>query len=384
MKGSGLYPEGEVVHRNLSADYTDVARLLSALRAEGFSGVVAIEAGERAGAFYLSSGEVIDAAVGEETHPSASMGEEAAEELLALAENPGALINVVRLSAKDVEFAAARPRAEVLFARLSTDYVRMDRLVQSLAADRLTGFVEISSGDNEHLGVLFLLDGEAAGMQMVSLDGASSAYHEGKMVPALIQEVMRRGALLTVYRSVPAENGATAPPWRDGAVAARIDARLPAGKEGPAATRRIVSLVDRQKEGDGGQDVRTDFVDGLEKVFGRIERFTDGLALRGCFERAFRRACVEKSELYPFLDPFEGLFDYDGAQIRIDTEVGTEEFAVGIAECLNLSLSYLRRELPGSAVLPPGLKAEIDASFSRYEDAIRRIGLQSVVPATMR
>ncbi|MGD0229038.1 MAG: DUF2226 domain-containing protein [Syntrophorhabdales bacterium] len=406
-----LYPKGEIVHQNLSADYTDVRRLLSTLKAGGFAGVVVVEAADRKGAFFLSSGRVIDAAVGEEANPAAVVGEEAADELFALSEQAETMLHVYRLTERDVEFSAGKLRSEVLFTGLSTDFVRMDRFLQKLAVDKETGFIEIFTKNNQPLGVLFLKDGQEAALQVISERGTSS-FFEQKAVPALMQEVMRQGAVFNVYRSLPAapmkETGtadvdvaacrsadvdvaagrttdvdvaASRSADVDVAAGRTADRKVQAEEATPAG--RVVTLAEKQKGG-ATADVRTEFVTALSKVFGKIQRFADGLARKGGFERAFKRACVEKSDLYPFLDPFEGLFEYNGMKIRLDEEVETEDFAVGVAECLNLSLSYLRKELPKNAALPPALKGEIESCFTHYHDVIKRSGLQSVVPATLR
>jgi hypothetical protein len=291
------------------------------------------------------------------------------------------MIHVYRLTDREVEFSVGKLRSEVIFTGLSTDFVRMDRFVQKLAADKVTVFIEIFTKNNQPLGVLFLKDGEVVGLQMISEPGTSS-FFEQKAVPALVQEIMRQGAVFNVYRSLSATAAREAGAG-DEDVTAGGTADRPVQAEEAASPGKVVTLVEKLKGGATPEDVRTEFVTALQKVFGTIQRFADGLAEKGGFERAFTRACVEKSDLYPFLDPFEGQFDYNGTKIRLDKEVETEDFAVGVAECLNLSLSYLRKELPRNAALPPALQGEIESSFKHYQDVVKRSGLQSVVSATM-
>ena len=97
----------------------------------------------------------------------------------------------------------------------------------------------------------------------------------------------------------------------------------------------------------------------------------DSVSQKGSFQRAFKKACVERSESHPFLDPFEGLFDYQGKKIYLDAKVGTEEFITAIAECLDLTLSYIKKDLPKNATLTSGLKGDIESAFNSYQDIVR-------------
>jgi hypothetical protein len=75
--------------------------------------------------------------------------------------------------------------------------------------------------------------------------------------------------------------------------------------------------------------------------------------------------------LYHFLDPFEGQFEYQGKKIRLDATIETEEFITAIAECLDLTLTYIKQELPKNVVLPPGLKGDLESTFKKHQDIIK-------------
>ena len=101
-----IYPKGEAVYQNLSTEYTNLPQLLSTLKPKGFSGIVEIDMAGKKGAFFMVSGEVINAASGIETDPPAMVGEEAAEKLLALSTRPNGVLNVYQLPSIKVEFAS--------------------------------------------------------------------------------------------------------------------------------------------------------------------------------------------------------------------------------------------------------------------------------------
>ena len=120
-----IYPQGKIIHQNLSAEYTDVPQLLNTLKANGFSGVIEVEAESRKGAFFIVSGNIINAAIGLESDPPAMVGEPAVHELHSLARQPKGLLHVLELSAAQIEILTGPFSSEVVFKALSTDFIRI-------------------------------------------------------------------------------------------------------------------------------------------------------------------------------------------------------------------------------------------------------------------
>lgn len=129
---------------------------------------------------------------------------------------------------------------------------------------------------------------------------------------------------------------------------------------------------------------RMDLISDLERVLSKLESFTDHIGSKGDFQRLFRHNCVEESEEYHFLDPFEGQFEYDSGKIALSGDVGSGDFAIATANCLNIVLANLNKDYLKGAALPPGLKGEIETTFRNYKEIIKNAGLPSIVPANMR
>jgi hypothetical protein len=376
-----VYPRGEIVHQNLSAEYTDVPQLLSTLRSNGFAGTVEIQAGDKKGAFFIVSGKIINAAVGGEKDSPAVVGEEAVEELLVLSTQTNAVLNIYKLIAKQVEFAASMLQSEIVFNGLSTDFVRLDRFIKKLTNEKHTGYIEIFTKENQRVAVLSLIEGETVDLQ-VHQDSGELSFFEQKLIPSFLEEISKQGVMFNVYRTPapsPAKEGTKEA--EEGAV---VQADQQQAKEPEENGGRTPSQDDRQKDEAVLANDRNEFVAAIQGVFLKIEKFVNGFSEKGGFQRAFKRACVEKSDSYPFLDPFEGQFDYQGGKLRLDSQVATEDFAVGVADCLNLTLTYLQKELPKNIALPQGLKGDIESSFKRYQEIVRDSGIPSVVPPTLR
>jgi len=408
-----IYPQGKTIHQNLSAEYTDVPQLLSSLKGNGFSGVVEIEAGGRKGVFFMAGGGIVNAAIGVDSDPPAMVGDHAVQELFALARQPQGLFHVFELTTAEVEFATGPLNAELVFKELSTDFIRMDQFVKKLADEKHTGYIEIFSKDNRRIGALSFRGGDVVGLQTVSESGSMDLF-ELEAIPSVLDDAVRNGAVFNVYRSAgvshpapgtadfgsaraasapktqippprqkPEGKPVSDPPVVEPPKQAQPAVENPAQKEPPAPVA-VEAPAAAQGTDDASANGRKEFILSLQRVLLKIESFADHITKKGDFQRLFRQTCVERSDIYHFLDPFEGQFEYDSGKIHLDDGVGSEDFALAAADCINLVLTTLNKEFLKGAALPPGLKGEIESAFRHYKETIKDSGLQSVVPANMR
>lgn len=417
-----IYPQGKTIHQNLSAEYTDVPKLLSTLEGNGFSGVVEIEGGGKKGVFFIATGQMVNAVIGVDSDPPAMIGDHAVPELLALARQPQGLLHVFELTAAQVELATGPLRSELVFKDLSTDFIRMDQFVRKLGDDKHTGYMEIVSKDNKQIGTLSFRNGDVVGLQAVSESGQTTLF-EGEAIPSVLDNAVRHGAVFNVYRSAgvtgaaggmadsdphaedQAAPKAPVPPARPKREPKPVsepltevekqEERIPEGpavEKGvsterlgkPAASAQLeVHAEDREMDETSAKD-RRELIAALERILSKLESFIDHVSKRGEFLRVFRQTCVDGSDIFHFLDPFEGQFEYDSGKIRTDDTISSDDLAVATAYCLNLVLTGLNKEFLRGAALPPGLKGEIESAFRHYKEAIRNSGLPSVVPANMR
>ena len=159
--------------------------------------------------------------------------------------------------------------------------------------------------------------------------------------------MVREGAILDIYR---AEVRKPAP---------QPVQSLPAGKE--EGLKEVIRI--------------------FEGVLMRAEKLVDEASEKGTFRRIFKKSLIERSEQYPFLDPFGGEFDYRDGMIQFTGEVKDKDFSQGLGECLQNTLAYIEEELPKSKMLPLKLRAEIESSLEPHRDTINRLGLDSTIPS---
>jgi hypothetical protein len=381
-----IFPKGEVVHQNLSTEYTDVPDLLSTLTSNGFAGVVEVELPHEKGAFFIRKGHVLSAVVEWGPGQATIFGHEAMDELLILTSKEVGTLNIYKLSPTQVDAIVSRFCSEIVFKGLMTDFVKLDKFIQKLSMENHTGYIEVFTKKNQIMGTLFLKEGELVDLHLPS-ESEYPSLSEPKAIPAFLEDVIRQGAVFDVYRSlvenVPSGEHETEPLAKP--VVEDKNENIIKAEEEPYQEEEVETseeaIDDIEEEYmELSTNGRGDVLSILQEVIVKTEKFVDGFSQEGIFLRAFKRALIERSDLYPFLDPFTDQFDYRHGEITLDEEIELNHFATGIADCFNLTLSHLKKEFPKNMNLSPNIKAELESKFKLYQDAMKRFGVQSVPP----
>jgi hypothetical protein len=340
-----IFPKGRARHENLMTAYTDLTALLSTLKTERFSGTVEIEFPQKKGVLFIDSGEIINGEAKSDGGTKRLIGQEAIRALLSLSNQKDGVLHIYQLFPEQVVILANSLHHEVVFKGLSTDFTRLDRLLHKLKEERHTGFIEVFSKAQKPLGVLFFQEGEPVEMYTISDSGPSTFGR--KSIPAFVESVVREGAILDIYR---AEGRGRSP-----------EPVLPLSPEKAEPLKEIIQI--------------------FEGVLSKAEKLVDESSEKGTFRRIFKKSLIEKSDQYPFLDPFGGEFDYRDGMIQFAGEIKGRDFTQGISESLQSTIFYIEEELPKSKMLPLKLRAEIESSLEPHRDTIRQLGLESVIPS---
>lgn len=381
------WPRGETVHQNLSTEYTNVPDLLLTLTSNGFDGVVEVVLSRETGTFFVSEGQVRGAAVESGPGQATKFGREVTEELLGLINTQVGTLNIYKLSPSQVDAIISKFCSEIVFKGLTTDFVKLDKFIQKLGVEHHTGYIEVFTKKNIIMGTLFLREGEMVDLHLPS-EPEVPALSEPQAIPAFLEDVIRQGAIFDVYKSC-IENIPSAEPVAQKRLepASEVDEEEMLPLEEP--TKPGSETVDARDEieeqaeeipGEFSLDGRDHVLGALKEIIARTERFVDGFSQEGIFLRAFKRSLIEKSDLYPFLDPFMDQFDYRKGEISLDEDVELEQFATGIADCFNLTLAHLKKEFPRTMNMSLNVKAELESTFKLYQDAMQQSGVQSVAP----
>ena len=359
-----MFPKGEVRHQNLLTAYTDVSALLSALKSEGFSGILEIEFPEKKGTIFIDSGEVLNAEIKERGNGERTIGKEGIQAFLTSSSQKNGVLNVYRLLPEHVALITSHLQHEVLFKELSTDYTRLDRLLLKLREDKHDGFIEILTKEKKALGVLFVEGGEPVEMFTVPESGPS--VFGRKSIPAFLENVGKQGgAVLNVYKS---------------------RSKIPKKEKVILESKPVLESkpTSESKPSVRGRDGLKEVIPILQEILSNAEKLVDAASRNGTFIGTFKKSLIEKAEIFSFLDPFAGEFEYHDGVIQFSGEVGEKEFTKGILECLNTTILLLEKELPKNKMLPLKLGAEIKSSLELHSDALKRLGLTEAISSPLR
>ena len=353
-----IFPRGEVLHKSLSTAFTDFSALLSTLKTGDFNGIIEIEFPDSKGIIFIDAGEVINAEAKVGPDSKRIIGKEAIQTLMTLSNQKDGVINIYRLSPERVAIVAGNLQHEILFKGLSTDFTRLDRLLIKLREEKHNGFIEVRTKEDQAMGVLFLEGGEP--VEMFTTPETGPSVFGRKSIPIFVENAIKQGAIFDVYKS-------------QGKIL----------KKEIEEVKEIKEVKEKRVPGRGEELKNLSPI--LQEILSQTEKLVDGTyRKKGFFIKIFKESLIEKSEEFPFLDPFAGEFEYREGAIQFTGEVGIKDFAKGIVECLVTTLSRLEKELPKDKILPLKLKAGIESSLEQHREVLKRLGVEPITASIFK
>ena len=353
-----IFPRGEVLHKSLSTAFTDFSALLSTLKTGDFNGIIEIEFPDSKGIIFIDAGEVINAEAKVGPDSKRIIGKEAIQTLMTLSNQKDGVINIYRLSPERVAIVAGNLQHEILFKGLSTDFTRLDRLLIKLREEKHNGFIEVRTKEDQAMGVLFLEGGEP--VEMFTTPESGPSVFGRKSIPIFVENAIKQGAIFDVYKS-------------QGKIL----------KKEIEEVKEIKEVKEKRVPGRGEELKNLSPI--LQEILSQTEKLVDGTSRKkGFFIKIFKESLIEKSEEFPFLDPFAGEFEYREGAIQFTGEVGIKDFAKGIVECLVTTLSRLEKELPKDKILPLKLKAGIESSLEQHREVLKRLGVEPITASIFK
>jgi hypothetical protein len=202
------------------------------------------------------------------------------------------------------------------------------------------------------MGVLFLEGGEP--VEMFTTPESGPSVFGRKSIPIFVENAIKQGAIFDVYRS-----------------------------QGKILKKEIKEVKEKKVPG-RGEELK-DISPILQEILSQVEKLVDGTSRKkGLFIKIFKESLIEKSEEFPFLDPFAGEFEYREGTIQFTGEVGIKDFTKGIVECLVATLSRLEKELPKDKILPLKLKAGIESSLEQQRGGLKRLGVEPITSSIFK
>lgn len=300
-----LLPKGIPMYERLDTAFTNLRELIRSLREAKFYGYVEVQFPGYQGVLLCDAGDVVSAS--EEAEGRRRSGEGAIAGVLARGGARGGEVSVSQLPADLVYQFAAMGTSQAVHKDLSTDFTRLDKLLADLVRNRHTGHVEVLFRDGG-MGLILLDEGEPVQSLCGGPDEATIA--DKPAIRRVLERAGQAGAAINVFRAT----GAPIPRTDPGAVTAQP-----------------------------GQDHSPLFAT-LQRILGEVEAAVDGLVKPGTFGMAFRRALTERSEDYPFLDPFEGLFEFGNGRAVFHGDERPEVVIPAVRDCLVQAVKSLAKD----------------------------------------
>ncbi len=332
-----VLPKEDPVIRGLNSYYADAGRLIEHYQGEIGAGAVHFTALSTEGVVFFDKDEVLGGACRRKEEEIA--GAEAAERLMAATNEVNFNLDVYAIDPGKIHFWANIPWAEIVYRDLAAEFTDLEGLINKMASEGLTGYIEVAIRGGGEGGLLFFLNGGIIGGSYSWSEGGVNGAEQAK--ETLLRKIKEQGGTFNVARIPAAGEGA---PGRETGGRSRPE---PGGRSAGEVIRPLQELL----------------------VISERVLAGGGFTSRD-FRTSLKRKLVEKADAYPFLDPFAGEFDYAEGTLTFTGSARAEELLQGVTE----SLSELARDLGAGA----RLSEETAAWKRKYAGLLSRLGTSSL------
>ena len=195
-----IFPKGNVLHSNLYTTYLEITHFVDNLSNDQFTGYLKIDFWEYQAYLFFDSGNIINAIeeMGSEVK-TRKVGKEAFRSALHKCKEQDGELSVHQLSSERTVTLATITGGKPLHEDLSTEYVKLDKLINKVQTEEEWGYIEVSINNNNGRGLIFFGDGIIQEAAVESMDGGILEGDEA--VNALLEYSERMGATFSVYQT---------------------------------------------------------------------------------------------------------------------------------------------------------------------------------------
>ncbi|MBI5580339.1 MAG: hypothetical protein HY895_14395 [Deltaproteobacteria bacterium] len=295
------------------------------------------------GIVYFDSGQFLSATC--LTNTGTISGKEAIEWLTSAVEKHNFSVSVYQIDPEMIFFWANALHAKPLHRDLTTDITELDRLIAKMINQQLTGFIEVLIADGSASGILFFNDGK-----IVSASTNSGKISESvELVRSrLVEQTKAKGGTFHVSMISTHEENEENPPKKTESSASPTDA---VASPAPSGNGKMVNLLPM-----------------LEEILGLSESVCIESKRVNDFQTQFRKAAMELTDKYNFLDPFLKEFEYSAGKVRLEDTVDPKVLVAGVLECIQKMLAPLG--------LTEHFKAKAEGWFRANGETLKSLGVK--------
>jgi hypothetical protein len=332
------FPKKDPVYQNLNTSFTNFGELLVDLKENSFTGVVQVSFWEYEGILLLDNGDITNAI--EEINGDFITGQVAVKKVIGKAKEKDGSVSVFAQIGEMITMLATVAKSEIIYQDLSTEFTRLDALINKLKTEDHTGYITITFGENQQVGYIYLLEGSVIDSMITARGGEISG-------PSVLNQILGLSATtpatFNVYK-------ATIEDALSESETIKVSYNLPHLLEvWSAVISAVESAVDNQ--------------------FGEEE-----------FLNTFKDTLIANADDYPFLDPFAAKFQYQAGEVSFTGEV-TKNFSQAIGKSIWETVEILaeRAALDGDDLFRT-IREALASVKENYQDKIDRFNLPGIMP----
>jgi len=288
-----IIPKEKPFLENLNTYYIDIPKFIEHCQGEIGTGGIYFSSNTIQGIIFFDKDTVINSILrikGEE-----SSGKNVVTEIIDLARKTNLNISVYFIDPARLYFFSHLTESEMIYKDLSSEFTDLEGLIKKMVSEKLTGYIEVTIGRGEKEAYLLFDRGIMIGG---SYSWAGNDVNRStENLNELIIQCREKGAYFNV---------------------AKLTLTVPKTKEPQETLPYKVDFI----------AVTEDLLNSTQELF--LKQFGDKIN----FGMLLRKKFIEKSDKYPYLDPFAAEFTYKDNKVLYDGNSDPGEVLNGVFECL--------------------------------------------------
>ncbi|RMH69305.1 MAG: hypothetical protein D6675_13110 [Gemmatimonadetes bacterium] len=195
-----IFPNGVILKDNLYTSYIEITQFINNLVSEEFTGYVKLSFWEYYGYIFLDNGNIINAMeVSGTTKKELKGGKVAYQNLLHKCRDNDGQISVHQLESEQTVTCAMVTGRQPLHEGLTTDYVKLNKLISKVQDEENWGYIEILINDDQGEGSIFF--GEGILRENAYADSSGNIIEGDAALEKLLELSEKHGAVFSVYKT---------------------------------------------------------------------------------------------------------------------------------------------------------------------------------------
>jgi len=288
-----IIPKEEPFLENLNTYYVDISKLIEHCQGELGTGAIYLSGNMIQAIIFFDKDAIINGIL--RIKDEETFGKEVIKNIIDLAGNTNLNLTIYHIDPGRLYFFSHLSDSEILYKDLSSEFTDLEGLMRKMAAERLTGFIEVSIGRGEEEAYLLFDRGIMIGG---SFSWAGNNLNRStENLNELLLKCREKGAYFNVARLKIMETKVV-----------KADTKVIPEADLIAKTEELLNMS--------------------QKLFNKE------LGKKLDFSVLLKRKFVEKSETYPYLDPFAGEFVYKDNKVSYEGDARPQVVFNAIYDCL--------------------------------------------------